>query len=100
MVRSLSTHRVDVVIERPYEVVIVEVKGYRREDAKAKKDTMEVFWIPGVNHLGSYGRWTSVELTDAFAMEESFELMMRDAMGESSGRDAPSTSSPNKDPTE
>ena len=33
--------------------LIVEIKGYRREDAKEKKSTMETYWIPGVNHLDS-----------------------------------------------
>ena len=31
--------------------LIVEIKGYRREDAKEKKSTMETYWVPGVNHL-------------------------------------------------
>jgi hypothetical protein len=39
--------------------LIVEIKGYRREDAKEKKATTETYWIPGVNNLGSYGRWPS-----------------------------------------
>ena len=37
--------------------LIVEIKGYRREDAKEKKSTMETYWVPGVNHLGTHGRW-------------------------------------------
>jgi len=37
--------------------LIVEIKGYRREDAKEKKSTMETYWIPGVNNLGSFGLW-------------------------------------------
>ncbi len=31
--------------------LVVEIKGYRREDAKEKKSTMETYWVPGVNHL-------------------------------------------------
>ena len=31
--------------------LIVEIKGYRREDAKEKKSTMETYWVPGVNKL-------------------------------------------------
>src|SRR5690606_9086865 len=34
--------------------LIVEIKGYRKEDAKEKKSTMETYWVPGVNDLGSY----------------------------------------------
>ena len=39
--------------------LIVEIKGYRREDAKEKKSTMETYWVPGVNHLGKFGRCSS-----------------------------------------
>ena len=53
--------------------LVVEVKGYRREDAKDKKKTMDVYWIPGVNNLGSFGRWAFAELTDVYAMAEDFE---------------------------
>ena len=52
---------------------MVEVKGYRREDAKDKKKAMDVYWVPGVNHLESFGRWAFAELTDVYAMEEDFE---------------------------
>ena len=31
--------------------LIVEIKGYRREDAKEKKSTMNDYWVPGVNTL-------------------------------------------------
>ena len=53
--------------------LVVEVKGYRREDAKDKKNTMDTYWIPGVNNLGSFGRWAFAELTDVYTMEEDFE---------------------------
>ena len=52
--------------------LIVEVKGYRGEDAKEKKATMDTYWIPGVNHLGGHGRWAFVELKDVFAMQAEF----------------------------
>ena len=53
--------------------LVVEVKGYRREDAKDKKKTMDTYWVPGVNNLGAYGRWAFAELTDVYQMEEDFE---------------------------
>ena len=53
--------------------LVVEVKGYRREDARDKKKTMDAYWIPGVNHLGSFGRWAFTELTDAHTMQTDFE---------------------------
>jgi type III restriction enzyme len=53
--------------------LIVEIKGYRREDAKAKKSTMDTYWIPGVNNLGSYGRWAFAEFTEVYQIEADFE---------------------------
>ncbi len=52
--------------------LIVEIKGFRREDAKEKKSTMETYWVPGVNHLGSYGRWAFAEFTDVFQIQDDF----------------------------
>jgi type III restriction enzyme len=56
--------------------VVVEIKGYRREDAKAKKLAMDKYWIPGVNNLESYGRWTFVELTDVSTMDSKFAALI------------------------
>jgi len=53
--------------------LIVEIKGYRREDAKEKKATMETYWIPGVNQLGSYGRWAFAEFTDMYKIAADFK---------------------------
>ncbi len=52
--------------------LIVEIKGFRREDAKEKKLTMDTYWIPGVNNLETYGRWAFAEFTDVFEMEQDF----------------------------
>ena len=53
--------------------LVVETKGYRREDAKDKKLTMESYWVPGVNNLGTFGRWAFQELADVYEMEREFE---------------------------
>lgn len=45
MVRVLSTHRVDVVIERPDEVVIVEVKGIAGMGAVGQLIGYEALWV-------------------------------------------------------
>ena len=37
--------------------LVVEIKGFRGEDAKEKADTMQTYWVPGVNGLRTYGRW-------------------------------------------
>ena len=52
--------------------LIVEIKGYRREDAKEKKSTMETYWVPGVNHLGTHGRWAFAEFTEVYQIESDF----------------------------
>jgi type III restriction enzyme len=53
--------------------LIVEIKGYRGEDAKDKKNTMEAYWIPGVNNHGTYGRWAFAEFTDVYEIQSDFE---------------------------
>jgi len=53
--------------------LVVEIKGYRREDAVEKKSTMDTYWIPGVNHLGNYGRWAFAEFTEVYLIESDFK---------------------------
>ena len=52
--------------------LVVEIKGYRREDAKDKKATMENYWVPGVNNHRCYGRWAFAEFRDVYAMQSDF----------------------------
>jgi type III restriction enzyme len=60
--------------------LVVEIKGYRGEDAKEKKDTMEKYWIRGVNHRADYGRWAFVELTDVWEIEREFAAKVEGAL--------------------
>src|SRR5207249_6005088 len=53
--------------------LVVEIKGYRGEDAKEKKATMETHWVPGVNHLGTYGRWAFAEFTEVYQIQSDFK---------------------------
>ena len=50
--------------------LVCEVKGYRGEDAKEKKNTMESFWVPGVNNTGKFGRWAFAEFRDPLVMDD------------------------------
>ena len=52
--------------------LVVEIKGYRREDAKEKKATMDTYWVPGINHSGAYGRWAFAEFTDVYTIGDEF----------------------------
>jgi len=53
--------------------LVVEIKGYRREDAKEKKATMDTYWVPGVNNDGRHGRWAFAEFTEVYKIESGFE---------------------------
>ena len=53
--------------------LIVEIKGYRREDAKEKKSTMETYWVPGVNNTAQYGRWAFAEFTEVYQIAADFK---------------------------
>ncbi len=57
--------------------LIVEIKGYRGEDAKEKANTMRSYWVPGVNNLAKYGRWAFAEFTSVFEIEAEFDKLIR-----------------------
>ena len=57
--------------------LVVEVKGFRREDTKDKKDSMETFWLPAINRLGSFGRWAFAEFDSVYRMELDFDAKIQ-----------------------
>ncbi len=56
--------------------LVVEIKGYRGEDALEKKATMDTYWVPGVNHLGIHGRWAFAEFTEVYQIEADFNKLI------------------------
>jgi len=56
--------------------LIVEIKGYRGEDAKDKANTMRAYWVPGVNNLGRFGRWDFAEFTAIYEIEAGFKALI------------------------
>ena len=62
--------------------LVIDVKGYRREDAKVKAATMKTYWIPSLNRLQTYGRWAFRELRDVYEMETDFDAAIRAAFDE------------------
>ncbi len=56
--------------------LIVEIKGYRGEDAKEKANTMRAYWVPGVNNLGKFGRWAFAEFTSVYDIEADFNALI------------------------
>jgi type III restriction enzyme len=69
--------------------LVIEIKGYPDGNAKEKKSTMNTYWIPGVNNLGTHGRWAFAELTQVFGIaadfgakvEAAFDAMLESAVG-------------------
>ncbi|MCK5385300.1 MAG: restriction endonuclease, partial [Alphaproteobacteria bacterium] len=56
--------------------LIVEVKGYRRENVKLKSETMRNKWVPGVNNLKIFGRWAFEEFSDVYEMDKEFNALV------------------------
>jgi type III restriction enzyme len=52
---------------------MVEIKGDRGLDAQEKASTMKTYWVPGVNHLGTHGRWPLAEFCDNDEIESDFK---------------------------
>jgi len=56
--------------------LVVEIKGYRGEDAKDKASTMRNYWVPGVNNLGTLGRWAFVEFQEVYEIQADFAAVV------------------------
>ncbi len=52
--------------------LVLETKGFRSLDAQLKADTMHTLWVPGVNAIGTFGKWTFAEFREVFAIQEEF----------------------------
>lgn len=61
--------------------LIIEVKGYRRENVKLKSETIRNQWVPGVNNLKSYGRWAFEEFNDVYEMDKEFKALIDRVIG-------------------
>ena len=61
--------------------LIVEIKGYRGEDAKEKANTMRAYWVPGVNNLANYDRWAFAEFTAVYEIEAEFNQLVQSLAG-------------------
>jgi type III restriction enzyme len=61
--------------------LVVEIKGYRGEDAKDKANTMDAYWVPGVNNLGTFGRWRFAEFKESvYAIAANFDALIERAV--------------------
>jgi type III restriction enzyme len=41
-----------------------------------KAETMRKLWVPGVNNLGTAGRWAFAEFLDVYAIEAAFATLI------------------------
>jgi uncharacterized protein (DUF1778 family) len=57
--------------------LVVEIKSFRVEDAVVKAETMTTQWVPGVNALGSLGRWAFAEFRSAHDLETDFDKLIQ-----------------------
>ena len=65
--------------------LVVEIKGYRGEEAKEKKATMDSYWLPGVNALSRYGRWAFAEFTSVYDISSDFNALISGVIEQSEG---------------
>jgi type III restriction enzyme len=64
--------------------IVVEIKGYRGESAKDKANTMDSYWVPGVNNLGIFGRWVFAEFKESvYAIAANFDALVERAVAAS-----------------
>ena len=42
--------------------LILEVSGQKKKEKAAKVQTTKAMWVPGVNNLGTFGRWAFLEI--------------------------------------
>jgi type III restriction enzyme len=68
--------------------IIVEVKGFRGEDAKEKANTMRAYWVPGVNNLKRFGRWEFIELRSGMSITDDFKTALDKLCGASAPANA------------
>jgi type III restriction enzyme len=68
--------------------LVVEIKGQREEDDKDKAAAMTTYWVPGVNNLGTHGRWAFAEFRDVWTTEAEFGALIEQWLGQQSGGNA------------
>ena len=65
--------------------LIVEIKGFRGQDAKEKANTIRTCWVPGINNLGKFGRWAFAEFRSVFNIDPDFDKFIQSAIADNAG---------------
>lgn len=66
-------------VEAPLNI-IVEIKGFKNEQVKLKKEAVTEKWVPGVNALNTYGRWTFDQFDSVYEIEREFRELIERAV--------------------
>ena len=64
----------------------MEIKGFKNEQVKLKKETMTEKWVPGVNGLGAHGRWTFDQFDSVYEIDREFRELIERALTASQQR--------------
>ena len=56
--------------------LILETSGRGREDKVQKVDTVKNMWVPAVNNYGELGKWTFLEITDPWNIQNTIRERM------------------------
>lgn len=62
--------------------VIVEIKGFKKIEVADKLNTMNEYWVPGVNNLGVFGRWAFRQFDSFFEIDAEFGKLIDDLVAE------------------
>ncbi|PBB39600.1 restriction endonuclease [Mesorhizobium sp. WSM3868] len=62
--------------------LVLEVKGFRGHDAMLKAEAIKNKWIPAVNRLGAYGRWSFEELRSVYDFKPELDSAIIRLVGE------------------
>lgn len=68
--------------------IVIETKGYRGLDAQIKAETMQNLWVPGVNNIGTFGRWAFAEFRDVYEIEKAFADLVEGAVANNNKQEA------------
>jgi type III restriction enzyme len=56
--------------------LILEVSGEPKKEKAAKVAAARTLWVPAVNNLGQFGRWTFLEITDPWDAENAIRAFL------------------------
>ncbi len=61
--------------------LVLEVSGQKKKEKDAKVQTAKTMWVPGVNNLGTFGRWAFLEIdgTNLHRTKQEIRKVLKEA---------------------